>query len=255
MKKLIVLFMVSVCIILFSTTSFAKVKTSHYMTDAFVMFDSSYYPEFVFERGGPEGHSGAYILLTAGIVDYDELIDVRIVAEHKDPDFEVTLIEGLPDCANNWPTEEYDQSYGIRLKPADWMTGEWEFTLKAETTGGDDVFENIEVNVRAFGYPPEPTGIFFGVSRDDPPSEKYLFWNSIGLPGLWPDNHIEYRIMHYDQNFCIDDKVTVRGDSWNYRIIGEKIRVTIPNWWASGDLVRVENRSYSSPGDIPRYGP
>lgn len=248
MKKLVILFMVSVCVILFSATSFAKVMTSQYMTDASVMYDSRYYPEFVYDRGGAEGHSGAYIVLLASIVGYDELTDIRIVAEHKGTGFEVTLVEGSPQCAGQYPFG-YDQSYGIRLKPENWMTGEWEFTLKCETTEGDTVHESLDVNVVQFGFPPEPTGIYFWVVN---PTTKYLYWNSIGAPGVGPDNHYEYRIMHFDQNGCIDDFVSVRGNSPDYRIIGEKIRVKIPYGWASGDLVRVENRFYSSPGDVPR---
>lgn len=246
MKKLSIL-LLCVFSIFFSATSFAQ-----YMTSAEIRFDSRYFPEFVYARGGAEGHSGAYISFSVSVIDYDDLQKVDIKAKHLDTDFEVTLLEAAPECAGVWPFAGVDQYYGVRLQPNEWMTGEWEITLKYRTTEGVHGREQALVVVPRFNSPPEPTGI----QGANVQGQKWLVWNSIGEPGVGPDSHIEYRIMHLTgPDLCIDESYTVRpGGNIYYELwSGNRIAVERPAHWQPGDLIRIENRVYSNIQDVYRF--
>jgi hypothetical protein len=254
MRKLIILSLALVFIIFFSAISLAN--GNEFLTDASIYFDSRYYPEFVpyspevrSGSGGAEGHSGAYIHLSASVENYSSLENVRIVAEHKDTDFEVTLREAPAECAGVWPFLNDGQYYGVRLKPDNWMLGDWEFTLKA--AGG--VQETIEATVLRFYYPSQPTGIEIVERRGEP----WLTWNSIGNPELQDADHVEYRIVHMLNQTCVDESYAVRpnNSTIDYSLTpGNKIRVRIPEWWQPGDLIRIENRVYGSPEDVIHMG-
>jgi len=238
MTKVFMILMLSVSLIFSSSLLFAD-----YISSASVNYDSRYYPEFYYGSGGAEGHSGAYIQIGVGVVNYDDLSKVNIKAKHIDTDFEVTLEESPQVCAGGYPVEwNVDQYWGIRLKPEDWMVGTWEITMKY-TAFGQKEKEMVEVYVDRFSFPPEPTGIQLGPDR--------IIWNSIGIPGL-PNNYgeyVEYRIMHHaeysvDGNdiFCVDEAITIRDDTAVIPL--NRIRQAIPPEWSSGDLIRVENRVY-----------
>ena len=233
MTKAFMVLMLSVFLISSSSLVFAD-----YISSATVNYDSRYYPEFYYETGGAEGHSGAYIQISVGVVGYNELSKVNIKAKHIDTDFEVTLVEGPQECVGGFPAGwNVDQYWGIRLKPADWMAGTWEITMKYTAFDQNDE-ETVEVNVRRFGFPPEPTGVQIGNDR--------IVWNSIGVPQAFGDDHIEYRIMHHveypDGVYCVDEAINITDESAVIPL--NRIRQIIPGHWISGDLIRVENRIY-----------
>lgn len=244
MKKLVSLFASALFIFIFSATSFAG-----YLTGVSVNYDSRYFPEFAYDRGGPEGHSGAYIQVVAGVDGYDDLKNINIKAKHLVNDFEVTLLEAPTGCAGNWPAFfGVDQYYAVRLQPeSKRMVGQWVITLKYTTNAGDKGQESKTVTVPRFNFPPEPTGI----QRSHYQGREWLVWNSIGDPGTGPFKHVEYRIMRLTKPlFCVDDAYAVRpyGNIYYELWSGNRIAVEIPSGWYPGDLIRIENRVYDDNG-------
>jgi hypothetical protein len=95
-----------------------------------VFVDIRDFPEFIFGRGGSEGHSGAYIQLSFGVSGWDAIQVMEAKAQHVASGFQVTLKEDTT-CRKNYPPQwNMDASYYINLKAEDWwMTGEWEFVF------------------------------------------------------------------------------------------------------------------------------
>ncbi|MDY6793428.1 MAG: hypothetical protein SWH54_19345 [Thermodesulfobacteriota bacterium] len=87
------------------------------MTEVNVRYDSRYFPEFVYGRGGSEGHSGAYIQIVAGIDGYNDFSKIRVKAKHIASDFEVSLVEQPSACIGGWPFDNVDQYFVIWLRP------------------------------------------------------------------------------------------------------------------------------------------
>ena len=248
MIRILIFLMVSVSLIFSSSLLFARPSGDfEYITEARVGYDSRYYPEFAYGTGGAEGHSGAYVVIIVGVVNYDDLATVKMVAEHKTEvngemvsDFEVTLLEASKECVKVWPEDwNVEQYWSIRLKPEDWMMeGQWEITMKFTDSYGDEGKESVDVEVKRFSFPPEPTGIQF--------INGNLVWNSIGIPEAYGDTHVEYRVIHHmPGTFCADKSIKINDPS---ALIGlNRIRAIIPpDWWQAGDLIRVENRVYSN---------
>jgi len=248
MRKMICFFLGSLFIILFSATSFAD-----FMTSAGIFYDSRYYPEFLYELGGAEGHSGAYVHFNVAIAGYYALQSVNIKAKHLATDFEVTLKEAPMECVGIWPYAGVDQYFDVWMKPADWMLGDWEFTLSFINNEGVKGKEVLPVTILRFYYPPEPTG----VQLMERFGNKWLAWNSIGDPTLPDSRHVEYRLVRLNQNSCITDFYYIRptGSNINFALLpGNKVAVEIPAVWQPGDLIRIENRVYGSPGGVEHFG-
>lgn len=251
MMKMVKCFSLMFCLVLFSNVVYAQ-----YLSEAYVRYDSRYYPEFAYDRGGAEGHSGAYISIVVGVDHYSDLQNINVKAKHLGKDFEVTLIEDDPECVGMWPYDSVDQWFFVLLRPdSAWMKGVWEITLKYETVGSVKGTETALVNVPRFNFPPEPTGIQIA----DYQGKKWLVWNSIGDPGAGPGRHIEYRIAHYSNTpgTCLDKFYSIRlfGSNIYYETwSGNRIAVEIPFDWATGDLLRIENRVYdNNNGTVYRY--
>jgi hypothetical protein len=94
--------MVIVCFLLLAGAANAK----QHLAEAYVRYDARYYPEFFHARGGPEGHSGAYIQILAKIDGNNDIIGPRVTAKHIDSGFEVILRGADPSClvVSPWPT-------------------------------------------------------------------------------------------------------------------------------------------------------
>jgi len=241
MKKAIMVFMLSVSLVFSSSLLFAE-----YITSASVQYDSRYYPEFAYGTGGSEGHSGAFISITVAVVGYYDLSNVKISAEHKNPDtnytdFEVTLRESPLECLFRYPPDwNVEQYWGVRLKPEDWMVGKWEITMKFTDYFGNKGKESVEMEVNRFSFPQEPTGIEFRVQN----GVRRIIWNSIGIPGYGDDEHVEYRIIrNLGGTFCAIESIKLDDTD---QISLNRIRAIIPDHWASGELIRVENRVYNN---------
>ena len=207
-----------------------------------VRYDAREYPGLYWERGGAEGHSGAYVQLLVGVINYSELSKINIKAKHIDTDFEVTLLESDPSCVGKWPyPEEAEQWFSARLQPDTWMTGTWEITLKAKP----DVKEVVTIHVPRFNFPPIPSGIQISEVQ----GQTYLAWNSIGDPGVGPERHIEYRLVKSTPPpaACAEESYTIRPERYDYQIwSGNRIAVPLPGHWTTGDLIRIENRVYDN---------
>jgi hypothetical protein len=245
--------MVIVCFLLLAGAANAK----QHLAEAYVRYDARYYPEFFHARGGPEGHSGAYIQILAKIDGNNDIIGPRVTAKHIDSGFEVILRGADPSClvVSPWPTL---LNYDVLLAPQDWwMTGEWEITL--QYTKGDQkkiTEESVTVNVPRFNFPPAPTGIQIGGYE----GKTWLVWNRIGDPGTGPDNqHVEYRIGHFTTPYphCLDEWIGINGDSTNFQLwSGNRIAFdlsTTETPWASGDLVKIEYRVFDYKNGVYRH--
>ena len=248
MERYMKFFMVIVCFLLLVGTANAQ-----HLSDVSVRYDSRYFPEFVYGRGGPEGHSGAYISIIAGIDRYNDIKKIKVKAKHIASDFEVSLVEDDPACVGVGPFAN-DQSFGVWLRPQHWwMTGAWEITLKYKKNGTKEE-ETATVIVPRFNFPPEPTGI--QIAEWD--GKTWLVWNRIGDPGTFPGQHVQYRIAHFTTPapYCIDEWYYINGGgaNINYQLwSGNRIAVEPPAHWVSGDLVRIENRVYDDKDDVHRH--
>ena len=208
-----------------------------------IMYDARGYHEFMWGRGGAEGHSGAYIQLNFGVTGYNQISGISAKARHIASNFEITLMEDSKSCIGvsppSWGT---DTGFSAYLRPLDWMTGEWEFVLSYEEAHRKKT-ETARVVVPRFNFPPIPTGIEIATYL----GQKYLVWNRIGDPGT-TGKHVEYRVRHFNPSLpCIDEDLVIRGpltvppssyDLWS----GNRIAVPLPVHWESGDRVRIENR-------------
>lgn len=246
MEKYMKFIMVIVCFLLLAGTANAQ----QHLGWATVRYDARYYPDFFHGRGGPEGHSGAYIQIKVNINDYNDITNINVKAKHISG-FEVSLRGDDPSClvVSPWP---HMSSYGVRLAPQDWwMTGEWEFTLQYTELGKKKVIEESKiVNVPSFNFPPEPTGIQIAHNLEGL-GKTWLVWNSIGDPGTGDNKKLViYQIAHYTASSppCIDEWIGINEGSNNYKLLsGNRIAFdlsTTKNSWASGDLIRIENRVY-----------
>lgn len=198
--------------------------------------------EFIVGQGGPEGDSGAYIVLVLYVSGYRSITEIKARAQHVASGFEITLPEDDPSCVGVLPSPPYpDQAFGTWLRPQGWMTGQWKFIL-SYVEGWRRKTETRTVVVPRFNFPPIPTGI--EMAEDN--GKKYLVWNSIGAPGT-SGGHVEYRITHYSNDFpkCVDEQLVIRPGEYPYDLwIGNRIAVPLPDNWKSGDHVRIENRVF-----------
>ncbi len=241
MERCIKFFMAIVCFLLLVGKANAQIV--NHLTEVNVRYDARYYPEFFYGRGGPEGHSGAYIRIIAGIDGYNDIKKIRVKAKHIASKFEVSLVGDDPECVGVWPLDGVDLYFSVGLRPQHrWMTGVWEITLKYRKDGQKQK-ETKTVNVPRFNFPPEPTGIQIAVDG----GMTYLVWNRIGDPGFGNNQHVEYRIAHLTtpSPYCIDEWYWIREGTGNYQLwSGNRIAVELPAHWNSGDLIRIENRVY-----------
>jgi len=226
--------------------SIAISANAQHLVGQAVFVDIRDFPEFIFGRGGSEGHSGAYIQLNFGVSGWDAIQVMEAKARHLASGFQVTLKEDTT-CRKNYPPQwNVDASYYINLKAEDWwMTGEWEFVFSYREAGRKKT-ETVRVAVPRFNFPPIPTGIHIGV---DLAGKEYLVWNRIGDPGT-DGKHVEYRIRHYNPSLpCVDEELIIKGplttppstyDLWS----GNRIAVPLPTHWEPGDRIRIENRVY-----------
>jgi hypothetical protein len=243
MEKCMKVFMVIICFLLLTGT----VNAQHLSTDVAVLYNSIYYPEFYKNlSGGTEGHSGAYVTIYAGIEGYNEISPVSAKAKHMASDFEVSLVAEDSSCPP-WPPplSHIDLYLYTRLQPKDWMTGEWEITLKYTDGDQKNVIENATVIVPQFNFPPPPTGLQIAESE----GKTWLVWNRIADPQNGGDSYKRYSpvIKHFTPfPYCIDEFHRIApGGTTPYQLwSGNRIAVEIPSNWKSGDLLRVENRLY-----------
>src|SRR4030043_1503329 len=63
-----------------------------------IMYDARDYNEFMWGRGGAEGHSGAYIQLNFGVTGYKYMSKISAKARHIASNFEITLMEDSKSC-------------------------------------------------------------------------------------------------------------------------------------------------------------
>jgi hypothetical protein len=242
-----------VVILLLVTTGIA---TAEYMTLADVRYDAREYPDLFYHRGGAQGHSGAYIQVLAGIVQYSDLTQISIKAKHLNTDFEVSLVELDQDCVGVWQyLDEAEQWFSIWLKPDyTWMTGDWEITLKYKAASGKGTETKI-VTVPRFNFPPEPSGI--QISEYE--GQTWIAWNSIGEPGTYLDGkHLEYRLLKMTPTpaACPDRSKGIRPGRYEYQMwSGNRIAVPLPEEWGlvAGDLIRIENRVYDDYDGVYRF--
>jgi len=234
-------FMAIVCFLLLAGTANAQ-----YLTGATVRYDARYYADFMFHRGGSEGHSGAYIQILAEIEGYSAITDINVKARHIASGFLVSLVGDDPSCIAVSPFGSDYIGFSVHLRPQDWwMTGKWKIILRYKE-GGDDKRETTTVTVPRFNFPPEPTGI----QISDWEEKTYLVWNRIGDPGTGPAKHVEYRISHYTASSppCADEWYVIREGTNNYQLwSGNRIAFDLgltDTVWASGDLIRIDNRVY-----------
>lgn len=236
-------------LVVFLCLFFSGLAQAEYLSLANVRYDAREYPDLYWQRGGAAGHSGAYIQLLAGIVNYSELSKINITAKHLDSDFEATLVELDPSCVGKWPyPQEAEQWFSTRLQPGLWMTGDWEITLKAEPS----VKEVRTVRVPRFNFPPVPSGI----QISDYMGQTYLAWNSIGAPGVGPERHIEYRLVKSTPPpaACPEETYNIRPGRYPYQLwSGNRIAVPLPGHWMTGDLIRIENRIYDNHQNVYRF--
>ena len=218
------------------------------MTEANVLYDARTYPDLFYERGGAQGHSGAYIQIYVGINNYAELKSIKIEAEQEGSDFEVTLREDDRGCVGTWPFESVDQWFSAWLGPDHiGLKGDWKITLKYKTLQNIKGTEIRHVVVPRFNFPPEPTGI--QISEDA--GRTWIAWNSIGAPGVGPARHVEYRLARVSPPpaACVTEFYPVRPGGIEYQMwSGNRIAVPLPAHWMPGDLVRIENRVYDDNG-------
>jgi len=241
MKQILMINLVIVFVL-----SIAISANAQHLTGQLVSVDIRDFPEFIFGRGGSEGHSGAYIQLSFGISGWDAIQVTEAKAQHVASGFQVTLREDTT-CRKNYPPQwNMDAGYYISLKAEDWwMTGEWEIVLSYVEAHRKKT-ETVKVAVPRFNFPPIPTGIHIGEYL----GQKYLVWNRIGDPGIGPGKHVEYRIRHFNRSLpCVDEDLVISGppntsptyyELWS----GNRIAVPLPSEWIPGDRIRIENRVY-----------
>ncbi len=230
--------------------SMAISANAQHLTGPLVLVDIRDFPEFIFGRGGAEGHAGSYINLSFGVSGWDAIEVVEAKAKHVASGFEVTLREDT-SCIKNYPPEwNIDASFYVMLKAEDWwMTGEWEFVLSYVDAQGNKT-EKATVKVPRFNFPPTPTGIQIGEYL----GQKYLVWNRIGDPGTtWTGKRVEYRVRHFSRSVpCVDEDIVIRFDTSNYQLwSGNRIAFPLSSKWKLGDRIRIENRVYD---DNPEVG-
>ena len=254
MKRILIINLVIVFVL-----SIALTANAQHLKGASIMYDARGYHEFMWGRGGAEGHSGAYIQLNFGVTGYNQISGISAKARHIASNFEITLMEDSKSCIGvsppSWGT---DTGFSAWLRPLDWMTGEWEFVLSYEEAHRKKT-ETARVVVPRFNFPPIPTGIQIGVVPPTPPEteeKRYLVWNRIGDPGIGPGKHIEYRIRHVHRTLpCIDEDLVIstnpaNPDAYPYELwSGNRIAIPLPPHWNSGDHVRIENRVYDDNPD------
>lgn len=230
------------------------VASAEYLSFADVRYDAREYPDLFYHRGGAQGNSGSYIQVVAGVVQYANLTKINIKAEHLGTGFEVTLVEAVTECVGVWQyQDEAEQWFRVWLKPERrWMTGDWEITLKYETTSGKGK-ETKLVTVPRFNFPPEPTGI--QVTNYE--GRTWIAWNSLGEPGTYLDGkHIEYRLLKMTPEGCPDRSKGITPTRYEYQMwSGNRIAVPVPEEWslAAGDLIRIENRVYDDYDGFYRF--
>jgi hypothetical protein len=237
MKRYLKISMIILVALLIAITAHAQ----HLVTPG-IMYDARGAHEFMWGRGGAEGHSGAYIQLNIGVTGYSNISQISVKARHIASNFEVTLTEESKSCIGVWPPDwGIDQVFTAWLRPFDWMTGEWEFVLSYVERWRRKT-EKATVPVPRFNFPPIPTGIEIATSL----GKKYLVWNRIGDPGIGPGKHVEYRIRHFGRSLpCIDEDIAINANNpGGYQLwSGNRIAFPLPDW-ESGDRVRIENRVY-----------
>jgi hypothetical protein len=205
------------------------------------MYDARGYQEFIWGRGGAEGHSGAYIQLYLGVTGYNNIREISAKARHIASNFEITLVEENKSCIGLWPPSwGIDTGFGAYLRPLGWETGEWKFVL-SYVEGWRKKTETARVVVPRFNFPPIPTGIEIALSQ----GKEYIVWNRIGDPGtIDAGKRVEYRVRHFNGSLpCIDEDFVIRFDTSNYELwSGNRIAFPLPSNWNSGDHIRIENR-------------
>lgn len=237
MEKFLKGFMMVVCLLFLAGTANAE-----NLNDIGVLYNKIDYPEFYLGlRGGADGHSGAYVTIYAGVSNYYEMNHISIKAKHIGSDFEVTLVEDHPECVGvaDYPFGSIDQYFWVSLQPADWMKGQWEFTLAYRDSNNNKQTETKTVDIAGFYYPPLPTGL--QIAEED--GINWLVWNRPANPGG------SYRpvVQHYKSSpYCIDEFYQIiPGSPLQYRLWpGDRIAVEIPSNWQHGDLIKIENRLY-----------
>jgi hypothetical protein len=219
----------------------AMSANAQHIVNPLVIVDIRAYPEFIYGRGGPEGNSGAYIQINLAVTGYRSITEIKARAQHVASGFEIMLREDDPSCIGVWSGGQFDQQFGVFLRPQGWMTGEWKLFLSYRENRVKKT-ETATVVVPRFNFPPVPTGIEIAEYN----GKKYLVWNSIGAPGT-SGGHVEYRISHFSNDFpkCTDEQVVIRPSADPYELwSGNRIAVPLPSHWNSGDRVRIDNRVY-----------
>jgi len=156
MKRILIISLVTVFVL-----SIAISANAQHLVGPAIFVDTRDSSEFIFGRGGSEGHSGAYIQLNVAVIGWDAIKVIEAKAEHVSSKFVVTLKEDTT-CLKNYPPQwNMDMGYYINLKPEDWwMIGEWKLILKyKEKATGLKKTEEATVVVPRFNFPPTPTGI------------------------------------------------------------------------------------------------
>jgi hypothetical protein len=220
----------------------AITAAAQHLSGPLVFYDARGYHEFIWGRGGAEGHSGAYIQLVTGVTGYNDISEISAKARHIASNFEITLKEESKSCIGVWPASwGVDQLFDAWLRPLDWMTGEWELVLSYVEARRRKT-ETARVVVPRFNFPPIPTGIEIAVWN----GQKYLVWNRIGDPGSGSTKHIQYRIRHFRPSSpCVDEDLAISTNpgAYPYELwSGNRIAIPLPSHWNSGDHIRVENR-------------
>lgn len=240
-------------LVMFCLLATTGIASAEFMSTASVRYDARQYPDLAYERGGAQGHSGAYVQILVGIVNYADLSKINIKAKHLGSDFEVTLVEADKACVGVWPyPDEAEQWFSVWLKPDhNKIKGDWEITLKYKAFGEKGT-EVKNVTVPRLNFPPEPTGIQISEYQ----GQTWIAWNSIGAPGTGPGRHIEYRLLKLlpPPAFCPDETYSIRPGKYPYQMwSGNRIAVPLPGHWMSGDLIRIENRIYDNYAGVYRY--
>ena len=173
-----------------------------------------------------------YVAVTLGgkLLDFSDIKEVRV--RHLETEREFSMI-GDP-CLTFLNIGQY---WDLLLQPADWMfDGTWHITMIYK--GSDRLLHRQTIDAPAGPrfFPAEPKDI----SIDKQDGNVKVSWTGIGTPS----SSIRYRVRVYVDEFCAQDP----GVGFSYSPEG-RVSFTFPI--PPTGVVRLENREYVGPGDVP----